>query len=71
MVELRDIEDRVMRLTPNSSSLGDAILSKSGDKLYYMSSFEGGYDLWVSDLAGEKYPGDAQVEQRMGFPRDG
>ncbi len=50
VVELRDIEDRVMRLTPNSSSLGDAILSKSGDKLYYMSSFEGGYDLWVSDL---------------------
>lgn len=50
VVELKDIEDRVMRLTPNSSSLGDAILSKSGDKLYYMSSFEGGYDLWVSDL---------------------
>ena len=39
-----------MRLTPNSSQLGDAILSKSGDKLYYMASFEGGLDLWVSDL---------------------
>lgn len=50
VVELKGIEDRVMRLTPNSSSLGDAILNKAGDKLYYMSSFEGGYDLWVSDL---------------------
>lgn len=50
VVELKGIEDRVMRLTPNSSSLGDAILNKTGDKLYYMSSFEGGYDLWVSDL---------------------
>ena len=49
-VELQGIEDRVMRLTPNSSQLGDAILSKSGDKLYYMASFEGGLDLWVSDL---------------------
>ena len=49
-VELKGIEDRVMRLTPNSSQLGDAILSKSGDKLYYMASFEGGMDLWVSDL---------------------
>ena len=50
VVELKGIEDRVMRLTPNSSSLGDAILNKAGDKLYYMLSFEGGYDLWVSDL---------------------
>jgi len=49
-VELQGIEDRVMRLTPNSSQLGDAILSKNGDKLYYMASFEGGMDLWVSDL---------------------
>ncbi len=50
VVELREIEDRVMRLTPNSSQLGDAILNKEGDKLYYMASFEGGMDLWVSDL---------------------
>ncbi len=50
VVELRGIEDRVMRLTPNSSQLGDAILNKEGDKLYYMASFEGGMDLWVSDL---------------------
>lgn len=50
VIELKGIEDRVMRLTPNSSELGDAILNKNGDKLYYMASFEGGMDLWVSDL---------------------
>ena len=39
-----------MRLTVNSSNLGDAVLSKDGDKLYYITSFEGGMDLWVHDL---------------------
>ncbi len=42
--------DRIMRLTVNSSNLGDALLSKKGDKLYYCTSFEGGYDLWLHDL---------------------
>ena len=44
------MEDRIIRLTPNSSNLGEAILSKDGEKLYYMSAFESGYDMWVSDL---------------------
>ena len=42
--------DRVMRLTANSSHMGDALLSKKGDKLYYCASFEKGYDLWEHDL---------------------
>jgi Tol biopolymer transport system component/C-terminal processing protease CtpA/Prc len=45
-VELNGIEDRILRLTPNASTLGDAILSPDGDKLYYLASFEGNYDLW-------------------------
>lgn len=45
-----DIEDRIIRLTINSSRLSDAILSPDGDKLYYMSRFEKGYDLWVKDI---------------------
>ena len=49
-VELDGIEDRIVRLTPNSSNLGDAILSADGESLYYMSAFEGGYDLWKMDL---------------------
>ena len=49
-VELDGIEDRIVRLTPNSSRLGDALLSADGESLYYMSAFEGGYDLWKMDL---------------------
>lgn len=42
--------DRILRLTNNSSRLGDAILSNDGNKLYYQTAFEAGYDLWVKDL---------------------
>lgn len=42
--------DWIIRLTPNSSSLADAILNKKGDKLYYLTRFEKDYDLWVYDL---------------------
>ena len=34
-LELDNRRDRIMRLTVNSSNLGDALLSKKGDKLYY------------------------------------
>lgn len=43
-------KDRIIRLTPNSSSIADALLNKKGDKLYYLSKFEKDYDLWVYDL---------------------
>lgn len=50
VVELKSIEDRIARLTPNSSDLGDAIISKGGETLYYLAAFEGGFDLWKMDL---------------------
>ena len=49
-VELEGIQDRIVRLTPNSSHMTDAILSPDGENLYYLASFEGGYDLWKMDL---------------------
>lgn len=48
--DLENCRDRVVRLTVNSSHLGDAILSPKGDKLYYQAAFEGGFDLWKHDL---------------------
>ena len=45
-IELKNIEDRILRITPNSSEMGDAILTGEGDKLYYLATFEKGYDLW-------------------------
>ena len=48
--DLENCRDRIVRLTRHSSSLGDAILSEKGDKLYYQASFEKGTDLWCQDL---------------------
>ena len=45
-VELKGLQDRTIRLTPNSSSIADAYLTPDGETLYYLSSFEKGYDLW-------------------------
>lgn len=49
-IEWDAIEDRQKRLTIHSSDLGGAVLSKDADKLFYLSAFEGGYDLWVHDF---------------------
>lgn len=46
VIDLEHLEDRIVRLTPMSSQLGSAILSKDGEKLYFTSAFEKGYDLW-------------------------
>ena len=48
--EPEGIEDRIVRITPNSSSLGSATLSADGETMYYTASFEGGFDLWKMDL---------------------
>ena len=50
VVELDGIEDRIVRLTPNSSSIGSAMVTDDGENLYYLSRFEGGYDLWKLDM---------------------
>ena len=43
-------EDRVIRLTINSSLMGNIYLNNKGTKFYYTARYEGGYDLWVHDL---------------------
>ena len=45
-----DMKDRTKRLTIHSSGLGDAVLSKKGDELYYLSRFEGRSNLWSTNL---------------------
>lgn len=46
VVELDGLEDRVQRLTPMSSNLLSAAMTEDGETLYFMSSFEKGFDLW-------------------------
>ena len=50
VVELDKIHDRIVRVTPNSSNLAGAAITKDGNTLYYLSSVEKGYDLWKMDL---------------------
>ncbi len=50
--DLDNCRKRIVRLTNNSSRLGDAVLK--GDSLYYQAAFEGGYDLWLQNTREKK-----------------
>ncbi len=41
---------RRAKLTIHSSSLGDALVNKDGDTLYYLARFERGMNLWTTNL---------------------
>ena len=49
-----DIRERKARLTIHSSNLGDAVLSKDGEKLYYLARFEKNMNLWETELRTKK-----------------
>ena len=70
--ELDNLDDRKLRLTINSSNISDAILVPEGDKLYYLSKFEKGFDLWVRNIKDNEtklllkidgYAGDLQMDK--------
>ena len=48
-LDLTNLDDRKVRLTINSSNMSDYALSPDGSKLFYLSSFEKGFDLWVTE----------------------
>ena len=49
-LDLNHLDEWTVRLTPYSTSLGDAILNKEGTKLYYIAPHEGSASLWEQDL---------------------
>ena len=61
------IEERTVRLTPNSSQISDFALSKDGETLYYLSAFEGDYDLWKANLR----KGDVSIAKKLGVRGSG
>lgn len=65
-VERDGITDRIMRLTPYSSEMSDAILSSDGEKLYYLSNVENGFDLWSYDLRKKS----AKIVSKLGISSD-
>ncbi|MCB9339329.1 MAG: PD40 domain-containing protein [Lewinellaceae bacterium] len=72
-IDLDGIEDRKARLTIHSSRLADALVSKDGEKLFYLAKFEKGFDLWQTELRsketkmlaklGAKSVGDIQMDK--------
>ncbi|HTE47390.1 MAG TPA: S41 family peptidase, partial [Gemmatimonadaceae bacterium] len=50
VLDLDGLENRKSRLTIHSSSLGDALVSKDGEMLYYLARFEKGMNLWSTNL---------------------
>ncbi|MCL4212635.1 MAG: PD40 domain-containing protein [Gemmatimonadales bacterium] len=49
-LDLTDLGARKARLTIHSSTLGDALVSKDGENLYYLARFERGMNLWTTNL---------------------
>ena len=76
IIDYENLDDRKVRLTINSSDLSDAILTDDGEKLYYLSKFEKGYDLWVNNLKDNEtkllvkidgFAGDLQIDKDKKF----
>lgn len=49
-IDWENLRDRKKRLTVNTSSISDYVLSKDGEKLFYFTRFEGRSDLWMTNL---------------------
>ncbi|MFC2151624.1 S41 family peptidase [Bacteroidota bacterium] len=65
-IDLKNIEDRKVRLTIHSSNLADAIMTPDGKKLYYLSRFEKGFDLWMHDFKEQKTKLVTKLEAKGG-----
>lgn len=44
------MNERKLRLTTHTSAISDWVLSKDGEKLYYLTNFDKGNDLWVTEI---------------------
>jgi Tol biopolymer transport system component/C-terminal processing protease CtpA/Prc len=61
-----DFEKRKAKLTIHSSLLSDAVLSKDGEKLYYLARFEKDINLWTTDLRTKETKMLIKLEARSG-----
>jgi len=50
VIDWDDLTERKIKLTLHTSQVSDWLLSKDGEKLFYLTSFEKDNDLWVTDL---------------------
>jgi len=50
IIDWEGLAQRKSKLTIHSSSMGDALVSKDGETLYYLARFERGMNLWTTNL---------------------
>lgn len=64
VIEKDGIRDRIVRLTPASTTVADFAVTPDGKSLYFIASSEKGYDLWKKDLR----KGDLKVATHLDSP---
>lgn len=60
-----NLTERKKRITVHTSAISDWTLSKEGDKLFYLTSFEGDNDMWMTELR----TGDTKLFAKIGAGR--
>ncbi len=72
-IELKDFEKRTIRLTINSTSLQDMVLTQDGKKLFYIAGFEKGSELWLRDFEenSTKRLGKLEAKGKLSLSKDG
>lgn len=65
-IDWDNLTDRKLKLTTHTSDASDWLLSKDGEKLYYLTTFEKGYDLWMTELRTHETKLFAKLGARFG-----
>ena len=66
-IDWDNLTERKSKLTINTSPVNDWLLSKDGEKLFYLTSFEKDNDLWVTELRTK----ETKVLAKLGLKRSG
>jgi tricorn protease len=67
VVDWENLNERKAKLTIHTSPASDWVLSKDGEKLFYLTTFDKGIDLWVTELRTK----DTKLFAKLGVDRAG
>ncbi|HNY04089.1 MAG TPA: peptidase S41, partial [Bacteroidales bacterium] len=67
VIDRENLTERKIKLTLHTSEVRDWLLSKDGEKLFYLTSFEKDNDLWVTDLRAH----ETKLLAKLGLKRAG
>lgn len=67
LIDWENLAERKIKLTAHTSEIRDWLLSKDGEKLFYLTSFEKDNDLWVTDIRAN----ETKMLAKLGLKRPG